>query len=66
MYACIPEIGGGFLEGACALSDQDCISSDPPLPFVDRFMPLLSASYQVSASQRSECLLAPAISCAWQ
>jgi hypothetical protein len=26
----------------------------PTLPFVDRFMPLLSASKQVSASHRSE------------
>jgi hypothetical protein len=38
----------------------------PTLPFVDRFMPVLSASKQVSASHRSECLLTPPISCAWQ
>jgi hypothetical protein len=36
----------------------------PTLPFVDRFMPLLSASKQVSASHRSECLLTAPISCA--
>jgi hypothetical protein len=28
----------------------------PTLPFVDRFMPVLSLSKQVSASHRSECL----------
>jgi hypothetical protein len=30
MYACNLETGRGFFEGVCALSDQDCISSDPP------------------------------------
>src|SRR5215208_2977967 len=30
MYACIPEIGGGFLGSVCTLSDQGCISTDPP------------------------------------
>ena len=30
MYACIHETGRGFFEGVCALSDQACISSDPP------------------------------------
>jgi len=48
MYACIREIGGGFFEGVCALSDQSCISSDPPpslcanysgLPCVQQFSP---------------------------
>jgi hypothetical protein len=30
MYACSCETGGGFFEGVCTLSDQGCISSDPP------------------------------------
>ena len=30
MYAYIHEIGRGFFEGVCALSDQGCISSDSP------------------------------------
>jgi hypothetical protein len=34
MYACTPEIGGGFFEGVCALSDQACISADPPHPAI--------------------------------
>src|SRR5215208_3085456 len=34
----------------------------PTLPFVDRFMPLLSPSKQVSASHRSECLFTSPIS----
>jgi hypothetical protein len=34
MYACIYETGGGFFEGVCALSDQACISSDPPSPAI--------------------------------
>jgi ribosomal-protein-alanine N-acetyltransferase len=32
MYACICETGRGFFEGGRALSDQACISSDPPPP----------------------------------
>jgi hypothetical protein len=32
MYACIPDIDGGFFEGVCTFSDQACISSDPPPP----------------------------------
>jgi hypothetical protein len=30
MYACIHETGLGFIGGVCTLSDQACISSDPP------------------------------------
>jgi hypothetical protein len=30
MYACIPEIGGGFFEGVCALSNTTTIFHDPP------------------------------------
>ena len=56
MYACIPEIGCGFFEGVCALSDMACISSDPPLPChswiasgqyclrLTRFLPLSAAN----------------------
>jgi hypothetical protein len=55
MYAYIPETGGGFFEGVCALSDQTRISSDPPPPChswialclyylrVRRFLPLTAA-----------------------
>ena len=32
MYAWIPEIGSGFFEGVCTLSEQARISSDPPPP----------------------------------
>jgi hypothetical protein len=32
MYACISEIGHRFFEGVCALSNQVCISTDPPPP----------------------------------
>jgi len=32
MYACVLEIERGFFEGMHALSDQDCISTDPPPP----------------------------------
>jgi hypothetical protein len=32
MYAYIPENGGGYFEGVCALNDEDCISTDPPPP----------------------------------
>ena len=32
MYACIREIVRGFFGGVCALSNQACISSDPPPP----------------------------------
>ena len=34
----------------------------PTLPFVDRFMLVLSPSYQVSASHRSECLFTAPLS----
>jgi hypothetical protein len=56
MYACVPEIGGGFFEGVCALNDQNCISSDPPPPChswiasclyclcLTRFLPLTAAN----------------------
>jgi hypothetical protein len=58
MYACVCGIGRGFFAGVCALNDQACISSDPTptLPFVDRFMPVLSLSKQVSASHRRDSL----------
>jgi hypothetical protein len=32
MYASIPEIGGGFFEGVCALSNTTAIFHDPPPP----------------------------------
>jgi hypothetical protein len=56
MYACIPEIGGGFFEGVHALNDQACISTDPPPPChswiaswqyclrLSRFLPLTAAN----------------------
>jgi hypothetical protein len=31
MYAYIPEIGGGFFEGACTLSSATAIFRDPPV-----------------------------------
>jgi hypothetical protein len=31
MYACIPEIGGGFFEVVCRLGNQPLSSRDPPL-----------------------------------
>ena len=34
MYACTLENGRGFFEGVHALSDQACISSDPPHPAI--------------------------------
>ena len=30
MYACIPEIGCGFFEGVCTLSNASAIFRDPP------------------------------------
>jgi len=63
----MPKFAAGFFEGVCALNDQVRISTEPPHPpFVDRFMPLVSLSNQVSASHRSECLCTAPISCAWQ
>ena len=32
MYACMPEIGGGFLEGVCAPNDETANSYDPLPP----------------------------------
>ena len=32
MYACTYETESGFFAGVCALSDQACISTDPPPP----------------------------------
>jgi hypothetical protein len=32
MYACIHRTWAGFFDGVCALNDQACISTDPPLP----------------------------------
>ena len=32
MYACIPEIGGGYFEGVCAPSHVTANSYDPPHP----------------------------------
>jgi hypothetical protein len=32
MYACVPEIGGGFFEGVCWLEDRPLVSRDPPPP----------------------------------
>jgi hypothetical protein len=31
MYACIPDIGGGFFEGVCARENQPLTFRDPPL-----------------------------------
>ena len=58
------ELGVAFSKG-CPLSviRPAFLLTHPTLPFVDRFMPVPSASKQVSASQRSECLLAAPISC---
>jgi hypothetical protein len=49
MYAYIHETGLGFFARVCALRERPRISSDPPppLPFVDRFMPVPSASNTV-------------------
>src|ERR671919_454553 len=56
MYAYTHETGRGFFEGVCTLSDQACISSDPPLPChswiasgqyclrLTRFLPLSAAN----------------------
>jgi hypothetical protein len=53
MYACTYEIEGSFSRG-CALSViRPALLLTHPLPFVDRYMPLLSLSKQVSASHRS-------------
>ena len=30
MYACIPEIDGGFFEGVCAPNHHSLVSCDPP------------------------------------
>jgi hypothetical protein len=32
MYACIPEISGGFFEGVCAPSNATAHLRDPPSP----------------------------------
>jgi hypothetical protein len=32
MYACIPEIEGGFFEGVCTPSNATAIFRDPPPP----------------------------------
>jgi hypothetical protein len=54
MYACTYETEGSFSRG-CALSGiRPALLLTHPLPFVDRFMPVLSPSKQVSASHRSE------------
>jgi hypothetical protein len=52
----------------CALSviSPAYLLTHPTLPFVDRFMPVLSPYDQASASQRGECLFTAPISCAWQ
>jgi hypothetical protein len=64
MYACTYETEGSFSRG-CALSViKPALLLTHPLPFVDRFMTVLSPSKQVSASHRSECLLTAPISCA--
>jgi hypothetical protein len=56
MYACIRRIGCGFFGGVCALSDQGCISTDPPPPChswiaswqyclrLSRFLPLIAVN----------------------
>jgi hypothetical protein len=33
MYACIPEIGGGFFEAVCAPSNATAIFRDPSPPY---------------------------------
>ena len=54
MYACTYETDGSFSRG-CALSGiRPPFLLTHPLPFVDRFMPVLSPSKQISASHRSE------------
>ena len=32
MYACIPEIGGGFFEGVCRVEDRPLAFRNPPPP----------------------------------
>ena len=54
MYAWTSEIGRGFFEGVHALSDQVCISSDPPCHLwiasclyclcLSRFLPLTAVN----------------------
>src|SRR5687767_9540333 len=54
MCACVPEIGGRFFGGVCALKDQACISTDPPCHSwiaswqyclrLSRFLPLTAAN----------------------
>ena len=55
MYACTYETDGSFSRG-CALSGirPAFFLTHPTLPFVGRFMPVLSPSKQISASHRSE------------
>jgi hypothetical protein len=52
-----PKLVADFSRG-CALSAirPALLLTHPTLPFVDRFMPVLTASKQVSASHRSECI----------
>src|SRR5215211_3426580 len=68
MYACIPEIGDGFCEGACALSNASYHLCDPPPPRhsliascqtclgLSRFLPLTAVN----------CSFTAPITCAWQ
>ena len=66
MYACTYETEGSFSRG-CALSViRPALLLTHPLPFVGRFMPVLTPSQQVSASHYGECLLPAPISCAEQ
>jgi len=59
---------GADVSRVCALSviRAAFLLTHPTLPYVDRFKPLLSASNQVSASQRSGYTFTAPISCAWQ
>jgi hypothetical protein len=61
------ELGADFSAGCAHPAMRPRIpATHPHLPFVDRFMPLLSLSNQVSVSHRRECLFTAPISCAWQ
>lgn len=57
---------GAIISRECALSmiRTAFLLTHPHPPFVDRFMPLVSLSKQVSASRRSESLFVTPISCA--
>jgi hypothetical protein len=55
MYACIPEIGGGFFEGVCRRENRPLAFRDPPLPLDSRIAPggvVLSEAVSYTRSAR--------------